>query len=340
MPVRANIHCLEISNRILELRQYIYANANREHAVKRNDMIAYLNERGFEITNRKTLYNDLTALVNIFGLDLEYVAAKRGYILKNPPFEPYELRLMVESIQASKFITQEKANTICSKIKMNLADNPTRPSLNRHAFVAERIRSMNNSVVKEADRLHEAIENGKQISFRYFHYTPDKSKKKTYSKNGEMLIVSPFTLYWDNGNYYLYAYDGVKFRYFRVDRMEKIEVLISNRIGVEEYKAENVRRQKAKVFQMYGGKEYTVKIRFRNELADQVIDQFGADVSMMPLDDNHFTVKVPVQVSPTFFAWIATFGRRVKILEPVEVADKMRDFLQRAMDMYKNDGEM
>lgn len=340
MPVRANKHCQEISTRILELRQYIYANANREHAVKRKDMIAYLNERGFEIANRKTLYNDLTALVNIFGLDLEYVAAKRGYILKNPPFEPYELRLMVESIQASKFITQEKANTICSKIKKNLADNPTRPSLNRHAFVAERIRSMNDSVVKEADKLHEAIENGKQISFRYFHYSPDKNKKKTYSKNGEMLIVSPFTLYWDNGNYYLYAYDGVKFRYYRVDRMEKIEVLIGNRLGNEEYKAENVRHQKAKVFQMYGGKQYTVKLRCINRLADSIIDQFGANVWMVPVDSEHFTVSVPVEVSPTFFAWLSTFGRQIKVLEPAEVVGKYRDFLKKALEMYKDDGEM
>ena len=340
MSVRANRHCQEISTRILELRQYIYANANREHAVKQKDMIAYLNERGFDIKNRKTLYNDLTALENIFGLHLEYVASKRGYILLNPPFEPYELRLMVESIQASKFITQEKANTICSKIKKNLADNPTRPSLNRHAFVAERIRSMNDSVVKEADKLHEAIETGKQISFRYFHYSPDKSKKKTYSKNGEMLIVSPFTLYWDNGNYYLYAYDGVKFRYYRIDRMEKIEVLISERLGIEEYKAENVRHQKAKVFQMYGGKQHTVKLRCINRLADAIIDQFGANVWMVPIDSEHFTVSVPVEVSPTFFAWLSTFGRQIKVLEPAEVVVKYRDFLKKTLDMYKDDGEM
>lgn len=340
MSVRANRHCQEISTRILELRQYIYANANREHAVKQKDMIAYLNERGFDIKNRKTLYNDLTALENIFGLHLEYVASKRGYILLNPPFEPYELRLMVESIQASKFITQEKANTICSKIKKNLADNPTRPSLNRHAFVAERIRSMNDSVVKEADKLHEAIETGKQISFRYFHYSPDKNKKKTYSKNGEMLIVSPFTLYWDNGNYYLYAYDGVKFRYYRIDRMEKIEVLISERLGIEEYKAENVRHQKAKVFQMYGGKQHTVKLLCINRLADAIIDQFGANVWMVPIDSEHFTVSVPVEVSPTFFAWLSTFGRQIKVLEPAEVVVKYRDFLKKALDMYKDDGEM
>ena len=339
MPIRANKNCQTISLRLFKLRDFIQANANKKNAVKRDEMLTFLKNEGFKI-ERKALYNDLATLEVVFGLQLEYVAAKRGYVLLNPPFEPYELRLMVESVQASKFITQETANTICAKIKRNMADSHTRPSLNRHAFVAERIRSMNDSVVKEADKLHEAIETGKQIQFRYFHYSPDKSKKKTYSKSGDVYRVSPFTLYWDNGNYYLYAYDGVKFRYFRVDRMEKIEVLISERLGIEEYKAENVRHQKAKVFQMYGGKQYTVKLRCINRLADAIIDQFGANVWMVPIDSEHFTVSVPVEVSPTFFAWLSTFGRQIKVLEPAEVVVKYRDFLKKALDMYKDDGEM
>lgn len=339
MPTRTNKNCQIISIRLLKLRDYIQANANRKNAVSRKDMLTFLKNEGYEI-ERKALYNDLATLESTFGIQLEYVASKRGYILHNPPFEPYELRLMVESVQASKFITQEKANTICAKIKRNMADSHTQPSLNRKAYVAERIRSMNDSVVKEADRLHEAIENNKQIQFRYFHYSPDKSKKKTYSKSGDVIVANPFALYWDNGNYYLYAHDGKKFRYYRVDRMEKIELRTEDREFVEEYKDENIKHRKAKIFQMYGGKEYTVKMRFRNELADQVIDQFGVDITMIPTDSEHFTVKVPIQVSPTFYAWVSTFGRKVKILEPENVVDGMRNFLQKSLDMYKDDGEM
>ena len=94
-----------------------------------------------------------------------------------------------------------------------------------------------------------------------------------------------------------------------------------------------------KVFDMYGGKAYDVRIRFRNELADAVIDQFGKDIQMFAVDAEHFTITAPIEVSPTFFAWIATFGRRVKILSPEPVVEKMRDFLQRSLDMYENDGE-
>ena len=98
--------------------------------------------------------------------------------------------------------------------------------------------------------------------------------------------------------------------------------------------------QKAKVFDMYGGKEYNVRIRFRNELADAVIDQFGKDIQMFAVDAEHFTITAPIEISPPFFAWIATFGRKVKILSPEPVVEKMRDFLQRSLDMYKDDGEM
>ena len=254
----------------------------------------------------------------------------------NPPFEPYELRLLVDGVQSSKFITKEKAREITGKIK-RLAGKETRATLNRQVYVADRVRSMNDSVVKDADRIHEAIAEGCQIAFRYFHYSPDKSNPKSYSKNGNQLVVSPYALYWNNGNYYLYAYDGKKFRYFRVDRMERISYpLPQKREGKEAFQEKNLTGQKAKVFDMYGGKEYNVRIRFRNELADAVIDQFGKDVMMMPLDDSHFTIMVPVEVSPTFFAWISTFGRRVKILEPSVVVDKMREFIKAAADMYED----
>ena len=112
------------------------------------------------------------------------------------------------------------------------------------------------------------------------------------------------------------------------------------REGKELYRQKDMTNQKAKVFDMYGGKEYNVRIRFRNELADAVIDQFGKDIQMFAVDADHFTITAPIEVSPTFFAWIATFGRRVKILSPESVVDKMRDFLQRSLEMYKNDGEM
>ena len=136
----------------------------------------------------------------------------------------------------------------------------------------------------------------------------------------------------------VHPYDGKKFRYYRVDRMEAIShPLVQKREGKDLFREKDITHQKAKVFDMFGGEEYDVRIRFRNELADAVIDQFGKDIMMMPIDEEHFTITAPIEVSPTFFAWISTFGRRVKILGPEPVVKKMRDFIQASADMYKED---
>lgn len=329
-----------IGIRLLLLKEYLQANAGRDRIITRRQIEAFLEDKGYPV-EKKTLYTDFAILESEFGLQLEYDVHKKGYRLLNPPFEPYELRLMVDGVQSSKFITKEKAREITGKIK-TLAGTDTVESLNRHAYVADRVRSMNDSVVKDADRIHEAIKGDWKIGFRYFHYSPSTRHPKSYSKSGNQYIVSPYALLWNNGNYYLYAYDSEKkkFRYFRVDRMERIShPLPYHRDGKEEYREKDITTKSAKVFDMYGGKEYTVRIRFRNELADAVVDQFGKDVMMLPCDDSHFIITVPVEISPPFFAWIATFGRRVKILSPEPVVEKMRDFLQRSMDMYKEDGE-
>ena len=325
-----------IGIRLLLLKEYLQANAGKDRIVKRKELEEYLMEQGFPV-EKKTLYADFAVLDNVFGLHLEYDQHKKGWKLLNPPFEPYELRLLVDGIQSSKFITREKAREITEKIKA-LAGKETKATLNRQAYVADRVRSMNDSVVKDADRIHQAIAEDSQIAFRYFHYTPNRSNPKSYSKDGSKLIVSPYALLWNNGNYYLYAFDGKKFRYYRVDRMEAIShPLIQKREGKELFREKDITSQAAKVFEMYGGDTYNVCIRFRNKLADVVIDQFGKDVMMMPVDEEHFTITVPVEISPTFFAWISTFGRRVKILDPEPVVAKMRDFIQASADMYQDD---
>ena len=327
-----------IGIRLLLLKEYLQANAGKDRIVKRKEIEAYLTEKGYPV-EKKTLYADFAVLDDVFGLHLEYDVHKKGYRLLNPPFEPNELRLLVDSVQSSKFITREKAREITAKLK-KFAGKDTVESLSRENHVANRVRSMNDSVVNEVERIHEAIRKDLKIGFRYFHYTPATGNEKTYSKDGQQLIVSPYALLWNNGNYYLYAYDGKKFRYYRVDRMERISnPLAMTREGKELYREKDFTSQKAKVFDMFGGKAYDVRIRFRNELADAVIDQFGKDIQMFAVDAEHFTITAPIEVSPTFFAWIATFGRRVKILSPEPVVEKMRDFLQRSLDMYENDGE-
>lgn len=325
-----------IAVRLFALREYLFANADQKHAVKVEDIIKHYKNKGFTNTSLKTVYSDLHALQSDeFNIDIAYDEKAKGWLLYNPPFEAYEMRLIVDSVQASKFITQTEAKRLTDKITMNFG-NGRRQNLNRQAYVYDRIRSQNDSVVKETDRIYEAITANRKISFRYFHLTPNRTKE--YSNN---YIVSPYALYWNSGNLYLYAYDGKKFRYFRVDRMERIsKPLLDPREGQELYSSKSLTKQKAKVFQMYAGKPYEVKMRFRNELTDAVIDQFGRDIMMMKSDSEHFTITAAVEVSPPFYAWIASFGRKAKIISPQEAVDGMREFIQKVSDMYKNDGNI
>ena len=322
--------------KLLYIRDYLYTHTNKEHPKSAKEICAFLASKDIKAAP-KTIYNDIFLLKNDFGVPIEYNPQKWGYYITKPRFEPYELRLMVDSIQASKFITQGKARDITQKIK-GLADNYTKSSLERQASVSGRVRSMNDSVVKDADHIYQAISMDRKIGFRYFHYTPDKDNPKSYSKSGAQYIVSPFSLSWDKGNFYLYAYDGKKFRYFRIDRMERISSpLPEPREGLKEFKARSAVKRHAKVFDMYSGQECVVRVRIQNRCADAVIDQFGKDIMMIPDDSSHFIIAVPVELSPPFYAWVATFGRSMKILSPAPAVDGMKKFLLKASSMYGGD---
>lgn len=325
-----------IGIRLMLLRDYFNSHAGKTTAVKRKELEEFLYENGFP-AERKTIYSDLLLLETYFNMHISYDQSKKGYILENPPFEPYEIRLLVDSIYSSRFITSQKAREIAGKIKQ-FADPQTRKTLDRQVYVADRVRNMNDSVVKDSERIHEAIAEDKQISFQYFHYSPDKSKPKSFSKKGQPYIVSPYALLWNNGNYYLYAYLSEKkqFRVFRVDRMERISPpLAAEREGKDVFDKKNITVQKAKVFEMYHGQEYLVEMRFANFFANAVIDQFGKDIIMIPSDGEHFVFRAAVEVSPPFYAWIATFGHAAKILSPAPVVEGMKKFLNNAADMYK-----
>lgn len=252
----ANYGKYYIAVRVLLLKKYLEANAGRNRVVKRSELEQLLEEHDMKV-EKKTLYADFAVLGDVFGLQLEYDPHKKGYRLLNPPFEPYELRLLVDSVQSSKFITREKAADLTKQIK-KMAGKDTVESLNRENHVANRVRSMNESVMKDADRIHEAIRKDLKIGFRYFHYSPATGKNKTYSKDGQQLIVSPYALLWNNGNYYLYAYDGKKFRYYRVDRMERIsQPLAMPREGKELYRERTSRAKRQRCLICMGAR-YTM----------------------------------------------------------------------------------
>lgn len=323
-------------DRIAVLYTYLFQNTSKGHTVAVADILTNYRNHGYEI-EIKSFYRDKDVLNAMDGIEISYDHKTRGYWMKHEGFEPYELRLLVDSIQSSKFITQKQADKITAKV-LSLTDRHTGATLNRRSFVAGRVRSMNDSVVKDAENLHIAIQTNRKVRFFYFHY--NAQKQKWYSHNNEPYIVSPFGLLWSDGNYYLYAYDGEKFRHFRVDRMEHITVYPEPREGAEQFRRVDLNHYQAEVFHMFTGEEMTVKLRCADHLTDVILERFGKDTMLIPDGEKYFTVSVPVQISKPFYAWLSSFGADMKVLFPQKVVDEMRAFIADLQEMYKDDGKM
>ena len=314
------------------LYEYFQKHTNKEHPVSRKEILDYLET--FEIyISPHTLYSDLDVLRGTMKLDIQFNAHAHkgagGYWVKNPKFEPYELRLMVDGIQSSKFIPQKEAKELSDKIK-KLASRNERILLERRNYVANRVRSLNDSVFYHIDDIHSAIADGWKLSFHYFTY--DLQKKKRYFK--EHYIVSPYALIWNDDNYYLLAYHAGMMKHFRVDKIDDIKIVKERREGVEAFKTLKLTERSLKVFSMYGGTEETITLRFSNHLIGVVLDRFGRDIRISPDDDRHFKITVKVEVSPQFYGWLCGLGTGVRIIHPDEVAQKMGEYVRSIAKMY------
>lgn len=315
------------------IMDYLLHNSDEQHPVTMKQIIGYLESRGIP-AERKSVYSDIDAL-RFYGLDIvQAVNGKTtGYFIGERSFELPELKILVDSVQSSKFITHTKAGTLIKKIE-KLASIHEAQLLQRQVFVANRIKQMNESIYYNVDEIHNGISQNKQIRFKYFMYTVEK--KKTYRHDGAFYHVSPFALTWDDENYYMVAFDSEskEIRHYRVDKMDSIQVTDVNREGLDAYKALDMGVYAKKVFGMFTGTEERVTLRFDNDLVGAVLDRLGLDSMIIPDDEEHFTVSADVVVSPQFFAWVSGFGPKAKIISPETVVEQMRKHAESVVAMY------
>ena len=313
---------------------YLLQNSDEEHPVTIRQIIDYLESKGIS-AERKSIYSDIEAL-QYMGLDIIMVDRGRfhGYYAANRVFELPELKLLVDSVQSSKFITHRKTMELIKKIEQ-LASIHEAQLLNRQVFVKNRIKSMNESIYYNVDEIHNGISLNRKIRFKYFEY--DVYKEKKFRRDGSYYVVSPYAMTWDDENYYLVAYESAFDRmvHYRVDKMADISVTEEERDGGEAYKALDLAVYTQKTFGMFSGDEVSVQLRFRNYLVGAVLDRLGRDVFIVPDGNSHFTVRVDVVVSPQFFAWMLGFGDSAKILGPDPVVEQMRQYLRDIERQYK-----
>lgn len=316
-------------NRILE------ENTDEDHGLRMSDLIKKLKENGIE-AERKSIREDIQEL-QAMGIDVGTVGENaKLYKLFSREFEVFEIKLLVDSIQRSKFLPEDKTEALVQKL-MKLCSCHERHTLERQVIVANRAKNLNTRIHYNMDKIHLAIAENRQISFKYFDY--DLYKKRAYRKKGENYHLSPFAMIYTDDNYYLLAFDEEKeeIRPFRVDRMEGVNVLKAYRRGHEAYSKIDMARYTNYTFSMYGGEIEHVTMQFQNRLMNAVIDRFGADVPVRKVDKSHFQITVPVAVSQQFFGWVFGLGKMVRIIGPENVRAKMQEQLLEIGERYKEE---
>ncbi len=302
------------------LSEYLMANSDEEHPVTATDILNYLSSQGIDVA-RKVLYSDLEALAKT-GLDIQSVrmGSTTGYFVGERDFQLPELKLLVDAVQSSKFITEKKSLELIGKLE-NLTSVHQAKQLRHQVWVRGRVKAMNESIYYNVDELNSAIEENRTISFLYF--TWDREKKRVFRRNGERYRVSPWALLLDNENYYLLAWENGVMKHFRVDKMTDIRINDEPREGKEAFDDLDMAAYTDAHFGMFSGESTPVKLCFENSLAGVAVDFFGNDVMLVPYDDEHFTVTVNVAVNVQFFGWLVGLGGKARILEPESAAEEM-----------------
>ncbi|MDD3165466.1 MAG: WYL domain-containing protein [Oscillospiraceae bacterium] len=319
--------------KLLYLLDYLSKASDEHHPVTVAQIIAYLAAQGIP-AERKSIYADVEALID-YGLDIVQLRGRGGgYFLTNRKFELPELKLLADSVQSSRFITEKKSLSLIRKIESLTSDHEAK-SLQHQVVVMGRVKTMNESIYYNVDKLNHAIAADRQITFQYFEYAPDKSQ--ILRRGGARYRVSPFALCWADQNYYLICYETAaqQRKHFRVDKMLRITVTDTPRDGHEVFSKIDLGQYEQQLFDMFSGTATIVRMRFLNRLAGAVIDRFGKDINLIPADDAHFSVSVPVVVSPRFFGWLAGFGADAELLAPAQVRAQMRDEIEAIAALYR-----
>lgn len=319
--------------KLYRLAQIMLERTDEEHYITMTEIMEALKE--YDITaERKSIYADLRDL-ETFGIDVEgeQVGNRYHYHVVNRPFEMPELKLLVDAIQSSKFITARKTNDLIRKLE-TFVSRYDAMKLQRQVYVSGRIKTMNESIYYTVDEIHNAISENKKICFQYFQWNVKKEMELRHG--GAYYRISPWGLSWDDENYYLVGYDSdaQMIKHYRVDKMLNLRMIDERREGRDHFKKLDMADYAKKSFGMYGGKEQDVKMLVENHLAGVMIDRFGKDIMMVPVDKEHFSVKVQVHVSRQFLGWVISLGEGIKIIGPDEVAGQMKQEIKRLVEQY------
>ncbi len=317
--------------KLLEIRDLLLRETDDGHAISTQQIIDFLASKNIQ-SERKSIYHYIQLLED-YGMDIITEKDKQNwYHIANRDFQLAELKLLVDSIKFSKFITQAKSVELIEKIK-TLTSKHEAQLLQRDDLVTGRLKTRNNSIYLNVDAIHDAILGKYKLKFKYFDY--DMNKEVKYRKNGEFYVVIPVFLCWDDEKYYCVTYHEQHDDYvvYRVDKMREVSVVYQKH--TIDKKPEDIEKYCDQLFNMFSGVEKKITMRFNHDLLNVVFDRFGMDVNIKPLDDQWFEICETVYVSPTFLSWMIQFQDNAKIIEPKDVVEEMKRTLEKTLKNYE-----
>lgn len=309
--------------RTLYILKYLWQNADEEHPATTADILSALAEEGISI-NRHTIMTEIAKLQE-FGVDVICVkSSPNRYFIGSRTLELPELKLLVDAVEASRFISAKKSHELVQKLCAMTSIHEA-ASLNRHLYVDGRVKSDNSALYYTVDLLHQAINSGRRIRFQYIEYTADKHK--IHKHRGYVYELSPYALLWHSDCYYVLGFSEKhkKITKFRVDRIDKAE--LTDKAAVKRPARFNPVEYLKNIFAMYDGEMQTIRLKCDAGMMKVIIDRFGKSVSTIRTADGGFTAEVKVSVSPTFFGWIFGFGGKIRIVYPKNIVE---DYIQTA----------
>ena len=319
--------------KLLYIMQCLLERTDETHFVTTQELINYLAANGIA-SERKSIYHDIDTLTD-FGMDImKKMSQPRGYYLASRQFELAELKLLVDAVQSSKFITTKKSRQLIAKLE-SLCSHDEGRQLHRQVVVANRSKTQNESIYYNVDLIYKAIDENVKIQFQYFEW--NAKKEIQLRKGGAFYEVSPWCLTWDNENYYLIAYEKETdmIKHYRVDKMLQLSLCGEEREGKEAFGQFDIAGYEKKTFGMFAGEEESVTISCAESLTGVIIDRFGTDVFLQKKEEGRIQVHVKVAVSRQFFGWLTGLGAGVKIETPEHVAEEYRAYLCRILEEYQ-----
>ena len=316
--------------KIFHILDYLQRNSHEDHPIKTAELISMLDRDHRISCDRKTVYSDIAALQD-YGVDIVSIPGKNGgYYIASRNFELPELKLLIDAVQSSRYLTEKKSRELIGKLCDQCNEHDAN-LMRRNVLVSGRVKSMNETIYYSVDTIQEAISQNKQISFRYFDW--DLQGQRQYRE--KEYLASPYGLCQDHENCYLLAFSqrhGITS--YRVDRMTDICLSEANRLPCPELTGKALVEHANRLFQMYSGDAVNVKLRFHRSLINVVIDRFGKDTMLIPDGDDWFNFTVNVAVSPMFLSWVIGFGCKAKILYPESVAEQCKALCKEALTQY------